>query len=104
VLEVLHSSKVSVRVSGEGDDVRCDEFEAMLPSKTESWCGDLHSKICSQLTHDGIGLSVNSCTQYMSKQWCTEDDYQRQREDLTSKHCDGRAQRLEKDRHGHLQG
>jgi hypothetical protein len=36
VLEVLHSLKVLVRISGEGNDERYDELEAMLPSKIEA--------------------------------------------------------------------
>jgi hypothetical protein len=68
----VYSLKVSVRVSREGGDERYDELEATLPSKTEAWCGDTQSKICSQLTHDGIGLSFTTCTQYMSKKWCKE--------------------------------
>jgi hypothetical protein len=45
----MHSSKVLVCVSVEDDD---DQYvlEAMLPSKTDSWRGDVESKISSQLT------------------------------------------------------
>ncbi len=64
----MHSSKVSVRVS-EDDDGEPYELEAMRPTKTEAWCGDLQTMICTQLTRDVIGLRFNSCTQYMSKQW-----------------------------------
>ena len=49
VLEAMHSSKVSARVSGEDDDERYDELEAMLPSTTETWCRDTKFKTCSHL-------------------------------------------------------
>ena len=54
VLEAMHSSNVLVRVSGEDDDERCIELEAMFPSKTEAWCRNTKSKISFQLTRDGF--------------------------------------------------
>jgi hypothetical protein len=56
VLAAMHSSKVLVRVSGKDDDERYIELEAMLPSKTEDWCGNTKSKISFQLTRDGFRL------------------------------------------------
>jgi hypothetical protein len=53
LLETMHSSKVSVCVSGKDDD-EWYKLEVLHSLKTEAWCRDTQSKICSQLIHDGI--------------------------------------------------
>jgi hypothetical protein len=52
----------------EHDDVL---LEAVLPSKIEAWCGDTQTKICYQLTRDGIDFTFSPCTICMMK-WCRE--------------------------------
>ena len=56
VLEAMHSSKFPVSVSGEYDDERYVELEAMLHSKTEAWCRNTKSNISFQLTRNVFHL------------------------------------------------